>query len=159
MATFNPEVRVAGYAYLGLDVPKHGSGIMTKGLSIIEHPLARGGFEGSNAFPVEVVDLGVHVLATGEVAEEITGDPTALVVSYGRNPYSGDIRLTIERQGNNGQRILREVKDPDHPLRETIIARLKPYLELPKVPFVRRPDFNPNGQVNGRVQSEALTAH
>lgn len=134
----NPEVRAAGYAHLGLDVPTNGAGAIVRGLFVVEHPEATGGFKGYEVLPVEVVDLGVHVLATGQVATELTGDETVSVVSYERNPYNNQTILTIENQVG-GQRFSRQIQDVDHPLRERIIQGLKPYLKLPRAPFVSEP--------------------
>ncbi len=172
MATFNPEVRAAGYAHLGLEVPKHGTGAIVEGFTVTEHPVAVGGFGGSldsnsirsKVTPVRVVDIGVHVLATGEAARKIAGDETAEVVSYGRNAYNGEINVTTERTVD-GQRTVERVKHPSWELREALAGNIQPFLEIPRAPFTTEPSVRFNKvklavtpSANGRVHRRELIA-
>jgi hypothetical protein len=170
------KTRKASYAKLGLTAPKRGGGVVAEGVRVSEHPIAVGGFGGSlnpnsearRVKPVEVVDLGIHIQATGKAARELTGDPSAEVVVYGRNPQRRKAELTITRSTVDGGRQQESIDlsnmRTENALRDSVRESLEELLRAPRKPFTSDPavDLRNTGifpvrpRLNGRVQAREL---
>lgn len=171
------KARKAAYAKLRLTAPEKGGGVIVEGFRVSEHPIAVGGFGGSldhnskasKVKPVEVIDLGIHIQATGKVAKVLTGDATVEVATLSRSPLRGESKLTIIRATADGER-RPETVDLDeitgkHALLDTVRGNVQDLLKASRKPFPSEPavDLRNTGiksvftSTNGHVGVRELT--